>query len=101
MIESGGRAAPGRRRDEDAEGGPPPPGQMPLVMAALAVGVLLMALQLWLLTVALELYLSGDGGRVWQLALVSGAIFAGGLAMLAVLRRRPRVRRAARSGDIP
>jgi hypothetical protein len=72
---------------------------MPLVMAALAIGLLLMGLQLWLLTVALELYLSGDGGRVWQLALVSGAIFAGGLAMLALLRRRPRIRRVASAGD--
>jgi len=51
-----------------------------------------MGIQLWLLTVALELYLGGNGGQVWQLALVSGVIFLGGWAMLRLLRRRPRVR---------
>lgn len=70
----------------------PPPGQMPLVTAALAIGVLLMAIQLWLLTIALDLFLAGRGGQVWQLALVSGAIFAGGLVMLWLLRRRPHLR---------
>ncbi len=68
------------------------PGQMPLVTAALAIGVLLMAIQLWLLTIALDLFLAGHGGEVWQLALVSGAIFAGGLVMLWLLRRRPHLR---------
>lgn len=70
----------------------PPPGQMPLVTAALAIGVLLMAIQLWLLTIALDLFLAGEGGQVWQLALVSGAIFAGGLVMLWLLRRRRHLR---------
>ncbi len=68
------------------------PGQMPLVTAALAIGVLLMAIQLWLLTIALDLFLAGKGGQVWQLALISGAIFAGGLLMLWLLRRRPHLR---------
>lgn len=70
----------------------PPPGQMGLVMAGLSIGVLLLGIQLWLLTVALELYLAGHGERVWIAALVSGLIFAGGLLMLRLLRRRPRVR---------
>ena len=48
--------APRPRRDQ-----PPPPGQSPIVMAALAIGMLLMAIQLWLLTVALDLYLAGQG----------------------------------------
>jgi hypothetical protein len=66
-------------------------------MASLLIGLLLMALQLWLLTIALELYLSGAGNRVWQLALVSGGIFLGGLAILVVLHRRPRIRRVVSS----
>ncbi len=82
----------GQKRPDKAVNVPPPPGQMPLVSVALTIGVLLMAVQLWLLTVALDLFLAGNGGQVWQLALVSGAIFAGGLLMLWILRRKPRVR---------
>jgi hypothetical protein len=69
----------------------PPPGQLAVVMAALMIGLLLMGTQLWLLTVALELYLGGHGREVWLLALVSGAIFAGGLTMVRLLGRRPRM----------
>lgn len=76
-------------------GEPPPPGQMGLVMAGLTIGLLLMSVQLWLLTIALELFLAGEGRRVWLVALISGLIFAGGLLMLRLLRRRPRVRRPA------
>jgi len=75
----------------------PLPGQAPLVGAALAIGMLLLSLQLWLLTVALDLSLAGQGGQVWVLAVISGAIFLGGLLVLAVLQRRPRIRRP--SGD--
>lgn len=71
----------------------PAPGQSAVVAAALAVGILLMGLQLWFLAVALELLLAGDGARVWLLAVVSGTIFLGGMSMLAVLDRRPVVRR--------
>ena len=71
----------------------PPPGQQAVVMAALMLGLLLMGIQLWLRTIALELYLAGEGRQVWQRALISGAIFLGGLAMVGLLRRRPRVRR--------
>lgn len=70
---------------------PPTPGQAPVVAAGLAIGILLLAVQLWLLTVALDLYLAGRGSQVWSLALVSGLIFAGGLAVLWILRRRPRL----------
>lgn len=62
-------------------------------MPGLVIGVLLMGIQFWLLTVALELYLAGEGERVWQLALSSGVIFLGGLWMLRLLRHRPKVRR--------
>ena len=68
----------------------PPPGRQAVVMAALVLGLLLMGIQLWLLTVALELFLGGHGRQVWLLAVVSGLIFVGGLVVLKVLRRRPR-----------
>jgi hypothetical protein len=70
---------------------PAPPGQAPIIAAGLAIGILLLGVQLWLLTVALDLYLAGKGGQVWSLALVSGVIFLGGLAVLWALRRRPRL----------
>jgi hypothetical protein len=38
------------------------------------------------------LYLAGEGNQVSLAALVSGAIFAGGMFMLRLIRRRPRVR---------
>ena len=71
----------------------PPPGQLASVLAALTLGLLLMGIQLWLLTVALELYLGGHGREVWLLAVVSGLIFVGGLIVLKVLGRRPRLAR--------
>ncbi len=82
-----------RLRPREAPEEPPPPGQGPVILAALAIGITLMAVQLWLLTVALELYLSGSGAEVWRLALVSGLIFVGGLLMLWLLARRPTLRR--------
>ena len=87
----------GQVRPDETADRPPAPGQLAVIMAALTIGILLMGIQLWLLTIALELYLAGDGGRVWQLGLISGAIFLGGLAMLWVLRRRPEVRRVVPS----
>ena len=81
----------GRKRPDWAVASPPRPGQGPLLAAALAIGILLLGIQLWLLTIALELYLGGQGGDVWLIALVSGLIFLGGLGVLWLLRRRPRV----------
>jgi hypothetical protein len=81
-----------KRRDEHVNQ-PPPPGQMSLVLAGLAIGLLLLGIQLWLLTIALDLYLAGASARIWQLALVSGVIFVGGLLMLRLLARRPRIQR--------
>ncbi len=89
-LASDGSAHPEELRDQ-----PPPVGQVTIVMAALTIGILLMAIQLWLLTVALDLFLAGNGGDVWRTAVVSGAIFLGGLGMLTILRRRPRVRRTS------
>jgi hypothetical protein len=71
----------------------PPPGQDAIIMAALAIGIVLMGIQLWLLTIALDLYLAGKGDQIWGLALVSAAIFLGGLMMTRLLQRRPRVHR--------
>jgi hypothetical protein len=71
----------------------PPLGQAPLLAAGLSIGLLLLAVQLWLLTVALDMMLGGRAGEVWSLAAVSGLIFAGGLGVLWGLGRRPRVAR--------
>lgn len=62
-----------------------PPGVGALLLAALAIGILMLAVQLWLLTVSLDLYLGGHSGGVLSLAVVSGAIFVGGLLALRLL----------------
>jgi hypothetical protein len=67
----------------------PAPGQQALALAALMLALVLMGIQLWLLTVALELYLAGSGRQIWLLVLISGLIFLGGLLTLRVLARRP------------
>jgi hypothetical protein len=81
----------GRARPEHMVAAPPPPGQAPIVAAGLAIGILLLAIQLWLLTVALDLYLAGHGDQVWSLAAVSGLI----------LRRRPRAARPWATAKAP
>lgn len=67
------------------------PGRRAMVLAAVILGGLMLALQLWLLTTALDLYLGGRGDRVWELAVVSGVFFAGGLLAL-LLTRAPATR---------
>jgi hypothetical protein len=84
-------ALDGRARTHRVVDLPPPPGQAAIVAAGLTVGILLLGIQLWLLTVALDLYLAGNGVQVWSLALVSGLIFVGGVAVLWMLGRRPHV----------
>ena len=79
-----------RYQPDVASDRPPPPGRQALQLAALCVGLLLMGVQLWLLTIALDLYLAGKGAQVWGIAAVSGLIFLGGLVVLWVLGRRPR-----------
>src|SRR5579885_1999551 len=56
-----------------------------------AIGILLLGIQLWLLTTALDLYLAGQGTYMWLLALISGLVFVGGLLVLRMLARRPHV----------
>jgi hypothetical protein len=68
----------------------PTPGQQGVLMAAVVIGILLMGIQLWLLTVALDLYLGGNDNPIWPLPLVSGLIFLGGLLTLRLLKRRRR-----------
>ncbi len=64
------------------------PGQQAIVLAALFIGLLLLGVQLWLLTVALDLYLSGVVGPIWSLPVISGLIFLGGLFVLRVLKKQ-------------
>jgi len=70
----------------------PPPGRIAVVLTGLAIGILLMGIQLWLLTVALDLYLSGGGPDVLALTLISGLIFLGGLIVLRLLGKHPHLR---------
>jgi len=67
----------------------PPPGRVAIVLTGLAIGILLMGIQLWVLTLALDLYLSGGGANIVALALISGLIFLGGLIVLRLLGRHP------------
>jgi hypothetical protein len=68
----------------------PPSGRSAMFMAGLAIGILLLSVQLWLLTLALDLYLSGLTANTWQLMLISGLVFLGGLALLRLLSQHPR-----------
>lgn len=68
----------------------PPGGWNAMVQAGLALGILLLGLQLWLLTLALDLYLSGRTENTWLLVLISGLIFLGGLLLLRQLSRSQR-----------
>lgn len=60
----------------------PAPGRRSLVMAAVILGGLMLALQFWLLTTALDLFLAGEGDHVWQLAAASAIVFLGGVLAL-------------------
>ena len=77
----------------------PPPGESGLVSAALAIGILLMGIQLWILTVALEHFKQHEYQPLYALAAISALIFAGGVLMLWVLRRTPAVRQSSLPGS--
>jgi uncharacterized protein DUF6755 len=86
------RADSSSRSLEGAAGDPVPlrvtaPGQAAVVLAGLAIGALLMSIQLWLLTVALDLYLGGNENSLWPLAIISGLVFLGGILALFLLGR--------------
>lgn len=80
-----------RRTPEPEDDGPtgPLPGESGLVSLGLAIGILFMLVQLWLLTLAFDLYLSGQRGDTVGVAIISGLVFLGGLLMLKLLQRRP------------
>ncbi|HWV36064.1 MAG TPA: hypothetical protein VNZ55_10530 [Thermomicrobiales bacterium] len=80
------RRAPEREDDETTGSAP---GESGLVSLGLAVGILFMLVQLWLLTLAFDLYLSGQRGDTVGVAIISGLVFLGGLLMLKLLQRRP------------
>jgi hypothetical protein len=65
---------------------PVQPWAGPILATALMLGLVLMGLQLWLLTVALDLLLGGRSEGFGRLALASAAVFAGGVLVLRVLR---------------
>ena len=69
---------------------PARPWEGPVLTTALLLGLVLMGLQLWLLTVALDLLLGGKTHGFLGLALSSAAVFAGGLVVLRLLRASPR-----------
>jgi len=56
------------------------------------MGILLMSVQLWLLTLAFNLYLSGDRRGTLIAAIISGCVFIGGIVMLGALRGTRRLR---------
>lgn len=70
----------------------PSHGQAAIVLAGLTIGMILMGIQLWLLTVALDLYLSGRPEATWLAAGISGLVFLGGLLILRLLPKRPKRR---------
>jgi Co/Zn/Cd efflux system component len=71
----------------------PPPGQVAVVLTGLALGILLLGIQLWLLTIALDRYLAGQGIMdTWLLAVISCLVFLGGLLVLRLLARHPHFR---------
>src|SRR5579859_267052 len=71
----------------------PSHGQAAIVLAGLTIGMILMGIQLWLLTVALDLYLSDRPEATWLAAAISGLVFLGGLLILRLLPRGPKRRR--------
>jgi hypothetical protein len=67
----------------------PPRGQAAIALLGLMIGILLMGLQLWLLTLAFDLYLEGKQSETLIAAIISGLVFLGGLLMLRYLYRYP------------
>jgi hypothetical protein len=64
-------------------------GQATLALLGLMIGILLMGIQLWLLTLAFDLYLEGKRSETLIAAIISGLVFLGGLLMLRYLNRSP------------
>lgn len=60
------------------------------VDAVLALLVVLLVLQVWLLTASVELWLSGHREVAIPAAAVSGVLFAGGVGLMLLMRRTDR-----------
>ena len=88
IVEPYLQLGPDAARSDREQNLSPTPGQQALVLAALIIGILLMGIQLWLLSVALDLYLAGGTHDIWPLPLISGLIFLGGWLVLRMFRRR-------------
>ncbi len=78
-----------RRAMNQPEHRQPIGARLALIMFGLSVGLVLMALQLWLLTLAFDLFQSGVRFQTAVIAGISGLVFIGGLAMLWLLDRNP------------
>ena len=69
------------------------PQRTTIIHGMLTFVVVLVILQLWLLTLAFDLFQSGERRDTVGVAILSGLVFLGGLAMLRLLGRRPPGRR--------
>jgi len=67
-------------------------GQAAIIMLGLTLGLIMMGIQLWLLTLAFDLFRSGDRTQTLVVAIFSGVVFLGGVLMLRFLDRGPRVK---------
>ena len=81
-----------RRSEEPEEVELNRPGAPVIVLTGLIVGLVMMGIQLWLLTLAFDLYLSGQRSATLLNAACSGAIFLGGLLVLWLVEGRRRRR---------
>ena len=91
----GSRTVPASGRSSYAS----PSGMDSIRLAALTIGLTIVGIQLWMLTVALDLYLGGRGSTVWQLAVASGALFSGGVLMDRLLNVTSHSRVRGRTGS--
>ncbi len=87
------RSVPDEEADATGVRQTPRPGRQAMLLAALCIGVLLMAIQLWFLTIALDLFFSGERSGAWLLAVFSGLVFLGGIVALRLLGGPVRVGR--------
>ena len=71
-----------------------PPGREALLTAAVAIGIVLLAIQLWLLTVALDIYLAGDTGPALGARAALRRRLRRRLVAIRVISRGPRTDRA-------
>ncbi|GLV56789.1 hypothetical protein KDH_36280 [Dictyobacter sp. S3.2.2.5] len=66
----------------------PPHGRLAMLLAGLIIGIILLGIQLWMLTVALNQYLQGQTTGSWQLVVVSGLVLIGGIIVWRVMDRQ-------------